>query len=96
MQFDTIFFSGLSPDEAANKALKNMADRVHGYGGVIVLNNKSDVSATFTTERMTWAYARDQVLHYGINPGEDLTENIDAVNGVVNGEMNGELNGENN
>ena len=73
-----------------------MADRVHGYGGVIVINNKGDVSATFTTERMTWAYARDGVLHYGINPAEDMTENINDVNGAVNGDVNGETNGETN
>ena len=59
-----------------------MADRVHGYGGVIVLNNKGEVSATFTTERMTWAYARDQVIHYGINPGEDRVESVHEMNGV--------------
>lgn len=92
-QISSLMRQGLSPDEAANKALKNMADRVHGYGGVIVINKKGDVSATFTTERMTWAYARDQVLHYGINPGEDMTENIHEINGVVNGEVNSEVNG---
>ena len=96
MLFSSSFILGLTPDEAASKALKNMADRVHGYGGVIVLNNKGDVSTTFTTERMTWAWARDQVLHCGINPGEDLTENVHEMNGEVNGEINGGMNGTNN
>lgn len=81
-QIASLMRQGLSPDEASSQALKNMADRVHGYGGVIVLNNKGEVSATFTTERMTWAYARDKVIHYGINPGEDRVENIHEMNGV--------------
>ena len=86
--------TGLSPNEAASKALKNMAARVHGYGGVIALNNKGDVSTTFTTERMTWAYARDDVLHYGINPGEDFVENVHQINGDINGDITSEVNGE--
>ena len=63
--------------EAADKALANMADKVHGFGGVIVLSSNGDHITSFTTERMAWAYAKEGVLHHGVNPGEDLTETIE-------------------
>ena len=53
-----------------------MADRVHGYGGVIVVSNKGEPVTSFTTERMSWAWAKEGSLHYGVNPGEDFVENV--------------------
>ena len=54
-----------------------MADRVHGFGGVIVLDKNGDVATPFTTERMSWAWVRDGTLHHGINPGDDFVEKIE-------------------
>lgn len=76
-------FSGFSPQEAADKALANMADRVHGYGGVIVLNKDGDVATSFTTERMSWAWAKDGTLHSGVNPGEDFQEPVNNNNNIL-------------
>ena len=67
---------GLSPDEAAKKGLKHMVNKVQGDGGVIVLNTKGDVSTAFNTEKMAWAWVRDNVMHFGLNPGEDIVESI--------------------
>lgn len=78
---------GLSPQEAADKALANMADRVHGYGGVIVLSNTGEVVTSFTTERMAWAWAKDGTLHSGVNPGEDFQEPAENVLNGHNGNI---------
>ena len=53
-----------------------MARRVQGSGGVVVVNTKGDVAADFTTERMAWAYVKDGLLHYGLDPGEHKQETL--------------------
>jgi len=74
-----------------------MADRVQGYGGVIVLSNSGEVALSFTTERMSWAWAKGDELHSGINPGEDFVEPvvIETSNGFHSNGINGgiEVNG---
>jgi len=69
-------FEGVPCQEAADKALANMAERVKGYGGVIVLSNTGDAVTSFTTERMSWAWAKEGTLHSGVNPGEDIQEQV--------------------
>lgn len=49
---------------------------MHGYGGVIVLGSNGDHIVSFTTERMSWACAKEGTLHHGIEPGEDIVEPI--------------------
>lgn len=78
---DKYFFTGISAQEAADKALANMAERVHGFGGVIVLGKNGDHITSFTTERMAWAWAKEGTLHHGVNPGEDLTEPVAIEDG---------------
>ncbi|XP_052271727.1 isoaspartyl peptidase/L-asparaginase-like, partial [Dreissena polymorpha] len=68
--------NGKAPQEAADKALEKMAARVNGYGGVIVLSNSGEPVTSFTTESMSWAWIKDGVLHSGINPDEDITEDV--------------------
>lgn len=72
--YSDLSYKGHSCQEAADKALANMADRVKGYGGVIVLSNKGEAVTSFTTERMSWAWAKEGTLHSGVNPGEDFQE----------------------
>lgn len=76
-QIITLMKQGLSTQEAADRALAYMADRVHGYGGVIVIGKNSEVSKSFTTEKMTWAFIKEGNLHHGIRPGEDIVESAD-------------------
>ncbi|KAH3854100.1 hypothetical protein DPMN_096639 [Dreissena polymorpha] len=72
--------NGKAPQEAADKALAKMAARVNGYGGVIVLSNSGEPVTSFTTERMSWAWIKDGVLHSGINPDEEITEDVKSCN----------------
>ncbi|XP_041350653.1 isoaspartyl peptidase/L-asparaginase-like [Gigantopelta aegis] len=63
---------GLSPQEASESALRSMAERVSGSGGVITISNHGNVGKHFTTERMAWAWLKEGQMHYGLNPGEDF------------------------
>ncbi|XP_052767390.1 isoaspartyl peptidase/L-asparaginase-like [Mya arenaria] len=87
-QVITAMKTGTDAQEAADKALANMASRVDGYGGVIVLGREGDVALSFTTERMSWAWAKEGTIHSGVNPGEDFREPVDVTNGdVANGDV---------
>jgi len=57
---------GLSPQEAAEISLQEMKSRVNGNGGLIILDNQGNVGFHFTTEKMVWAYIKDDKLISGI------------------------------
>ena len=60
----------MSAQDAAEKSLSYMADRVNGSGGVIVVSSHGDIAKHFTTERMAWASAKDGILQFGLDPEE--------------------------
>ncbi|XP_069462325.1 isoaspartyl peptidase/L-asparaginase [Ambystoma mexicanum] len=68
---------GMSPEEASDTALTYMKTRVRGLGGVIVVNNSGEWTATFSTNQMSWAAVKDDVLEFGVFRGENETVNID-------------------
>ena len=71
--------SGLSAQEASESALRSMAQRVSGSGGVVTISCHGDIGVHFTTERMAWAWMKEGQLHYGLNPGEDfVTEHSES------------------
>ncbi|NXS50117.1 ASGL1 asparaginase, partial [Balaeniceps rex] len=74
-----LFFSGMSPEMAADTALDYMKTRVGGLGGVIVVNNSGEWAARFSTKQMSWATVKDDQLHYGIYAGERHTKSVDEV-----------------
>jgi len=51
-------------------ALSDMAERVHGAGGLIAISKNGDIGYHFTTERMAWAYASDDLVTSGLDPGD--------------------------
>lgn len=53
-----------------------MEKRVNGFGGCITVTKKGDIGVQFSTPRMPWAYVIDNVIHFGINPGEHYVEKI--------------------
>lgn len=73
-QIISMMRQGISAQKAADTALENMAQRVHGYGGVIVLSNNGDCVSSFTTDRMSWAYVKKGEVHHGVNDGEHFIE----------------------
>ncbi|XP_052766164.1 isoaspartyl peptidase/L-asparaginase-like [Mya arenaria] len=78
-QIITAMRTGTDAQEAADKALANMASRVEGYGGVIVLSRLGDVALSYTTDNMSWAWAKEGTIHSGVNPGEDIQEPVGGV-----------------
>lgn len=72
--------SGKTPQQAAEKALQYMSDRViekggrGGGGGAIVLSNHGDVGVYTNTEGMAWVWIKDNKVHYGLFPEEHFTE----------------------
>ncbi|XP_026878770.2 isoaspartyl peptidase/L-asparaginase isoform X1 [Electrophorus electricus] len=67
---------GKSPEEASDEALAYMKERVHGLGGVVVVDPKGVWSAHFSSLQMSWAAAQQEQLHYGLYHGEDFTEPV--------------------
>uniref|UniRef100_A0A672SR69 Isoaspartyl peptidase/L-asparaginase n=1 Tax=Sinocyclocheilus grahami TaxID=75366 RepID=A0A672SR69_SINGR len=67
---------GKSATAAAEASLQYMGERVKGCGGAIVVSSTGDWAASFTTPRMAWASIKEDVLHYGLNPKEDITERL--------------------
>ncbi|XP_041866511.1 isoaspartyl peptidase/L-asparaginase [Melanotaenia boesemani] len=59
---------GKSAAEASELSLQNMADRVQGAGGAVVVSPSGQWAATFTTERMAWAAVEQDVLWFGLDP----------------------------
>lgn len=74
--FFSFLLSGKSVADASQLSLQHMGDRVQGAGGAIVVSPSRQWAATFTTERMAWAAAEDDVLWFGINPKERLKEKL--------------------
>lgn len=59
---------------ALQKGLKFMERRVNGSGGAIAISSTGDVDVAFSTQKMSWAYIKDQKLHYGIHPNQHEVE----------------------
>jgi beta-aspartyl-peptidase (threonine type) len=52
--------------DATDKALAYMKNRVNGTGGVIALDAKGNIGHSFTTKRMVWATAKNGKIESGI------------------------------
>ena len=68
--------SGMTAQEAGDASLRQMASRCSGSGGAVVVSKHGQTAAVFTTERMAWASAARGVLRHGLNPGENVREEI--------------------
>lgn len=67
---------GAAAQGASEEALRFMKERVAGAGGLVSIDAAGRVGVAFSSERMTWSYVKDDVLHSGILPGEDFTEAV--------------------
>ena len=68
--------TGVAAKGAAEAGLRYMASRVHGFGGVVGIGPGGDIAHVFTTERMAWASIKGNELHSGLNPNEDIVEDL--------------------
>jgi beta-aspartyl-peptidase (threonine type) len=64
----TYMDSGINVQQAAEKALLYMSDRVNGNGGLIAIDKEGNIGNAFTTKRMSWASIKHGELKFGINP----------------------------
>lgn len=55
-----------------------MTKRLHNTAGAITLSKDGDVGVYFTSNRMGWAYIKDNKYFYGIEQGEVLEDAYDA------------------
>jgi beta-aspartyl-peptidase (threonine type) len=62
----TYMEAGNPIQEAADKALAYMSQRVGGSGGVVALDTNGNVGHSYTTKRMVWASARNGKIESGI------------------------------
>ncbi len=53
-----------------------MFERTKGEGGVIAISKEGEMGIGFNSDQMSWAYARDGILHYGVDVGEDFHEEL--------------------
>lgn len=47
-----------------------MYERIQGYGGLIVIDKDGNLGKAFNTKSMSWALIKDNILQYGVKPGE--------------------------
>ena len=57
---------GLTPQQAARRAIQRLKRVGRGVGGIIVLDRRGRVGAAYCTESMTWAKAKAVLLTPGI------------------------------
>ena len=62
----TYIETGMSLQEAADKALGYMSVRVKGNGGLVAVDSKGNIAHSYTTPRMVWASIKDSELEKGI------------------------------
>nr|XP_002755535.3 isoaspartyl peptidase/L-asparaginase isoform X1 [Callithrix jacchus] len=67
---------GKTVEEAADLSLGYMKSRVKGLGGLILVSKTGDWVAKWTTTSMPWAAAKDDKLHFGIDPGETTVTDL--------------------
>lgn len=61
---------------ASEQACKKMLEDFKGTGGIVGLDRNGNVSITFTSQRMAWAYQRENILHSGIKMRDDFIREI--------------------
>lgn len=70
--------TGIDIQDAAQQACDEMLQRYDDDGGVIGVDKNGKIAIGFSSDQMSWAYQnRDNEIHYGINPNDDFTYNIE-------------------
>lgn len=67
---------GKTAQKATNDCVQKMTERLHNTAGAITLSKDGDVGIGFSTEHMSWAYIKNNELHYGATLNED---NVDPL-----------------
>lgn len=62
---------------ASDTVNQKMKDRFSGDGGTIAIDKNGNVGISFTSNRMAWAYQKDNTVYYGINKGDYYEEKVE-------------------
>ncbi|KAL1497460.1 hypothetical protein ABEB36_008427 [Hypothenemus hampei] len=73
----TMQYENKSADEATKETLKKMTAKLHNTAGAITISKDGEVGIGFTTDRMSWAYRKGNQYHYGIEPDQDFTKELE-------------------
>jgi beta-aspartyl-peptidase (threonine type) len=57
---------GATPQEAAEQAIDYLHRRLHGHGGLILLDRQGRIGLHHNTPRMAWAIRREDSTDAGI------------------------------
>jgi len=63
---------------AAEFCCQQMTENFGGDGGVIAIDKEGNVGIAFSSNQMSWAYQKGNIVYYGINPGEVLEHIVEA------------------
>lgn len=74
-----VTFKGETAQEASEKVLKAMQERIGKSAGAITIGKDRSVGIAFTSRRMAWAYKKDDKIHYGIEQGQELVDDIKST-----------------
>lgn len=69
-------FKSQDIESAAQDACDDMTEKFGGDGGVIGIDKNGNVAIAFSSEQMSWAYQKDDKVFYGINPGDNMSEDV--------------------
>uniref|UniRef100_A0A665X751 Isoaspartyl peptidase/L-asparaginase n=1 Tax=Echeneis naucrates TaxID=173247 RepID=A0A665X751_ECHNA len=65
---------GKSVADASQLSLQYMGERVQGAGGAIAVSPSGEWAATFTSKRMAWAAVDSDVVWYGLEPNQRISD----------------------
>ncbi|KAJ2945991.1 hypothetical protein O0L34_g4910 [Tuta absoluta] len=66
--------SGVDANTATRNAVNDMTERLNNTAGAITLSKKGDVGVHFSSNRMAWAYVKENKVIYGIDQGQILED----------------------
>lgn len=69
-------YKGEAIQKAAQDACDEMLQKFDGDGGVIGIDKDGNVAIAFSSEQMSWAYQKGEKVFYGINPGDNMSEDV--------------------
>lgn len=69
-------YLGKDIQTAAQNACDEMTEKFSGDGGVIGIDKDGNVAIAFSSDQMSWAYQKGRQVFYGINPGDNMIEEM--------------------
>lgn len=68
--------NGENANDATNNCIEKMTKRLDNTAGAITLSKKGEVGIGFSTNRMSWAYQKENKLYFGVDKNKEEVENV--------------------